>query len=117
MLINSDAVFEWSRALAGRVLNETGAKQSEQFERLFKILFARSPDKFESQALAQFLAQQEQTIRSQLRAGQSDVTQPLGFTKVALTTAAPPAADAVRLAAFVDLTHSLVAANEFVYRN
>jgi hypothetical protein len=116
VLLNSDAVFDWSRALAGRVLNEAGAKQSEQFERLFKILFARSPDKFERQQLARFLDEQEQIIRSWIARGEISATLPLGLTNVALTTRAP-APDHVRLAAFVDLTHSLVAANEFVYRN
>jgi hypothetical protein len=35
---------------------------------------------------------------------------------VGLKTDVTPSTDPVRLAAFVDLTHSLVAANEFVYR-
>jgi len=116
-LANSDLVFEWSRALAGRVLNEAGTKQSEQFDRLYRILYARSPDKFESHALAQFLTQQEQIIRAQLQGGEFAVTLPLGLQKVSLKRDAPPSTDPVRLAAFVDLTHALVAANEFVYRN
>ena len=111
VLINSDAVFDWSRALAARVLNEAGPKPSEQFEQLFRILYAREPDKFESRALVQFLAQQEQIIREQLHGGQFAVTLPVGLKKEI-----SPLADPVRLAAFVDLTHSLVAANEFVYR-
>ncbi|WP_129778067.1 DUF1549 and DUF1553 domain-containing protein [Peristeroidobacter soli] len=111
VLINSDAVFDWSRALAGRVLSEAGSKQAEQFERLYRILYARSPDKFESQVLAQFLNQQEAAIRAQLPTGQFAVALPVGLKR------APTASsDPVRLAAFVDLTHSLVAANEFVYR-
>ncbi|MFC4313834.1 DUF1549 and DUF1553 domain-containing protein [Steroidobacter flavus] len=111
VLINSDAVFDWSRALAGRVLSEAGSKQSEQFERLYRILYARSPDKFESNALAQFLNQQEAAIRAQLPSGQFAVALPVG-----LKNDPTPSSDPVRLAAFVDLTHSLVAANEFVYR-
>jgi hypothetical protein len=111
VLINSDAVFDWSRALAGRVLSEAGSKQAEQFERLYRILYARSPDKFESQVLAQFLNRQEAAIRAQLPTGQFAVALPVGLKR------APTASsDPVRLAAFVDLTHSLVAANEFVYR-
>lgn len=111
VLINSDAVFDWSRALAGRVLSEAGAKPSEQFNRLYKILYARSPDKFETRSLAQFLDQQEEIIRAQLSSGQFAVILPVGLRK-----ATAPSTDPVRLAAFVDLTHSLVAANEFVYR-
>lgn len=111
VLINSDAVFDWSRALAGRVLSEAGSKQSEQFERLYRILYARSPDKFESHALAQFLNRQEEIIRAQLPSGQFAVMLPVGLKKEVA-----PSSDPVRLAAFVDLTHSLVAANEFVYR-
>ncbi len=110
-LINSDAIFDWSRALAGRVLNEAGPKQSAQFEQLYRILFARSPDRFESRALAQFLDEQEQTIRSRLYGGEFAVLMPVGLKQ------STPSNDPVRLAAFVDLTHSLVAANEFVYRN
>ncbi len=111
VLINSDAVFDWSRALAGRVLSEAGSKPAEQFERLYRILYARSPDKFETLALTQFLNQQEATIRAQLPSGQFAVALPIG-----LKNTATPSNDPVRLAAFVDLTHSLVAANEFVYR-
>jgi cytochrome c551/c552 len=111
VLINSDAVFDWSRALAGRVLSEAGPKQTEQFERLYQILYARSPDKFESRALAQFLEQQAAVIRAQLPSGQFAVALPVG-----LKSEATPSSDPVQLAAFVDLTHSLVAANEFVYR-
>ena len=43
-LFNSEIVFGWSQALAGRVMRETGNDDSAQLDRLYQILFARNPD-------------------------------------------------------------------------
>lgn len=109
-LMNSDIVFGWSRALAARVLNEAGPDESGQLELLYQRLYSRTPDKFERRTLSQFLAHQEQIIREQAQTGELAVALPVGLKSVQTT-------DPVRLAAFVDLTHSLVASNEFIYRN
>jgi hypothetical protein len=65
-LINSDLVFEWSKALAGRVIREAGPKESAQIDRLFEILYARKPDSVERSRLQAFLDSQEALTRQQL---------------------------------------------------
>ena len=42
-LYNSDLIFQWSQALAGRVIDEAGDDESAQLDRLYQILFARKP--------------------------------------------------------------------------
>jgi hypothetical protein len=80
-LINDELVFQWSKALAGRVFDEAGNSDKARLERLYSILYARKPDRFERNAALAFLDEQE------------------------------------KLAAFVNLAHTLANANEFVYRN
>lgn len=77
-LVNSDLVFQWSQALAGRVLREAGHDESAQLERLYKILYARSPDKTEKSALLAFLDKQQKIALQQLQTGKK-VAQPEGF--------------------------------------
>jgi hypothetical protein len=108
-LINSDAVFEWSRALAGRVINETGASDAARLERLYRILYSRAPDKLEKAALVSFLDTQEGVINEQLGTGKLAIAVPV---KLQDTRRENP----IRLAAFVDLAHALVTTNEFIYR-
>jgi len=77
-LINSELVFEWSKALAGRVAREAGPSESAQLDRLFQILYARSPDGFEKSKLLAFLDSQETVTRKQLADGKK-VNTPEGF--------------------------------------
>jgi hypothetical protein len=108
-LFNSEVVFGWSHALAGRVINEAGSNESAQMDRLYQILLARNADKTEKAALHAFLAKQEQTIRGKAVDGKFEVSTPTGLK-------AAPAQDPVRLAAFVDLVHTVANSNEFSYR-
>jgi len=78
-LINSDLVYQWSEALAARVLGEAGANESAGLDRLYQILFSRSPDAFEKQALTGFLDTQEKLTRAQLAQGKKIAT-PLGYS-------------------------------------
>jgi hypothetical protein len=77
-LINGDLVYQWSQALAARVLQEAGANESAQLDRLYQILFGRSPDSFEKQTLQAFLNTQEATTREQLARGKK-VAAPDGY--------------------------------------
>ena len=77
-LINSDLVYQWSEALAARVLQETGGDESARFDRLYQILFSRSPDAFEKQTLTAFLDSQEKLTQSQLAQGKK-IAAPLGY--------------------------------------
>ncbi|MGZ5817580.1 MAG: DUF1549 and DUF1553 domain-containing protein, partial [Burkholderiaceae bacterium] len=58
-LVNSDLVFQWSEALAGRVINEVGSNESAQLDRLYQILYSRLPTKTEKSALISFLDSDE----------------------------------------------------------
>jgi hypothetical protein len=77
-LINGDLVYQWSEALAARVLQEAGHEESAQLERLYQILFSRSPDTFERQTLEAFLDKQEKVTQEQLAQGRK-VAAPEGY--------------------------------------
>src|SRR5581483_827817 len=77
-LINSDMVYQWSEALAARVLQEAGNDESAQLDQLYQILFARSPDAFEKQTLHAFLDNQEKITQAQLAQGKK-IAAPEGY--------------------------------------
>ncbi|WP_439641762.1 DUF1549 and DUF1553 domain-containing protein [Nevskia sp.] len=108
-LFNSEIVFDWSKALAGRVLRERGGSASAQLDGLFEIAYARKPDKQEKTTLLAFLDSQERVLKAQAANGKFAVNVPIGLEK-----AGP--LDPIRAAAFVDLTHAVVNSNEFTYR-
>lgn len=67
-LVNSDLVYRWSQALAGRVISEAD-KDSARIERLYQILFSRSATAEEQQKLAAFLDTQQQITLKQVQQG------------------------------------------------
>ena len=108
-LVNNDLVFQWSQALAGRVIREAGVDESARIDRLYQILFARSPDDFERQVLKKFLDEHEKLIASRATEdGKFSIAVPTGKD---LTTTDP-----IRASAFVDLVHTVANSNEFIYR-
>lgn len=109
-LINNDLVYKWSQTLAGRVLTEANGSESTQLDRLYQILYSRSPDKFEKDALVAFLNAQEKVLAEQLPTGKLAVAVPVGLKE------SKSANNPLRLAAFVDLAHTLINTNEFNYR-
>jgi len=108
-LFNSDLVFEWSQALAGRVIREAGTDESAQLDRLYEILFARKPDDAEKAALKDFLGNQEKAIVEKALSGKFAVSVPTGLKDAKVL-------NPVRAAAFVDLVHTVANSNEFSYR-
>lgn len=108
-LFNSDVVFGWSKALAGRVISEAGNDESAQLDELYRILFARTPDKEEKAALRAFLDQETNVVRSKAADGKLALAVPIGLRD-------PATVDPVRAAAFVDLVHTVANSNEFTYR-
>jgi hypothetical protein len=108
-MFNSDIVFEWSQALAGRVLNEAGDNEDAQLNRVYEILFSREPNKAERAALKGFLAREQIAIREKAASGQFEVAVPRGLKD-------PKKIDPVRTAAFVDLVHAVANSNDFAYR-
>lgn len=108
-LFNSDVVFDWSQALAGRVINEAGNDEAAQINKLYEILFARQPNKIEVAALKDFLANEQIVIRQKAASGKFDVAIPQGLKDTSKF-------DAVKSAAFVDLVHTVANSNDFAYR-
>lgn len=107
-LYNSEIIFQWSQALAGRVLNEAGADESAQLDRLYEILFARKPSDAEKEALHAFLDQHQKAIAEKAQDGKLALAIPVG--------AKTKPTDPLRASAFVDLVHTVVNSNDFVYR-
>ncbi|MGC3944558.1 MAG: DUF1549 and DUF1553 domain-containing protein [Chryseolinea sp.] len=108
-LFNSDVVFDWSQALAGRVINEAGNDENAQLNKLYEILFARRPDKSETVALKAFLANEQIVIKQKAASGRFDVAIPEGLKDTKNF-------DPVKSAAFVDLVHTVANSNDFAYR-
>jgi hypothetical protein len=108
-LFNSDLIFDWSKSLAGRVINEAGNDNNEQFNRLYQILLARNPSDEEKLALEQFLTDQEKVIREKAANGKFEVNVPVGLKDKQID-------DPIKAAAFVDLVHTVANSNEFIYR-
>lgn len=109
-LFNSEVIFDWSKSLAGRVINEAGEDEDDRIARLYEILFARKPDSQEKQKLTAFLDSQEEIIRTKAANGKFEVNVPSGVAQDKTPK------DPVRAAAFVDLVHVAANSNEFVYR-
>jgi len=106
-LFNSDLVRGWSQSLAGRVIREAGSSESAELDRLFQILFGRNPDAQEKKALLAFLDDQERLIRDKKAVnGSYELTVPKDVS----------VKNPIRAAAFVDLVHTALNTNEFVYR-
>jgi len=108
-LFNSDVVFGWSQALAGRVIREAGKDESAQLNRLYEILFARAPNKSEKTALKDFLDKEEKIILAKNAEGKFEIAVPSGLTE-------KQQVNPVRAAAFVDLVHAVSNSNDFAYR-
>jgi hypothetical protein len=108
-LFNSDVVFDWSQALAGRVINEAGQDDNAQLNRLYEILFARDPSQTERAALKSFLAEQQIVVKQKAASGKFDVAIPQGLKDTRQF-------DPVKSAAFVDLVHAVANSNDFAYR-
>ncbi|WP_332854726.1 DUF1549 and DUF1553 domain-containing protein [Duganella sp. S19_KUP01_CR8] len=108
-LFNSDVVFGWSQALAGRVIREAGKDESAQLNRLYEILFSRAPNKSEKAALKDFLDKEEKIILAKNAEGKFEIAVPSGLNE-------KQQLNPVRAAAFVDLVHAVSNSNDFAYR-
>ena len=108
-LFNSEIVFDWSQALAGRVINEAGADETAQINRLYQILFSRDPNPTERTALKTFLAEEQVIVQQKAANGKFEVAVPVGLKDTRKF-------DPVKAAAFVDLVHTVANSNEFAYR-
>jgi hypothetical protein len=108
-LYNSEIVFGWSQALAGRVIREVGNDESAQIDRLYQILFSRNPDDTEKATLLAFLLSHERTIREKASDGRLSLAIPIGLND-------SQSYNPVRESVFVDLVHTVLNSNDFSYR-
>jgi hypothetical protein len=107
MLMNDPLLIEWSRALAGRVLNDTGLSLDQQVDRAYRVVLSRSPNTAERGEVMDFLRRQS-TLLSEAFARNE---------KPPIPDKLPAGMDPAQAAAFVDFCHSLLNSNEFVYVN
>lgn len=108
-LFNSDIVFGWSQALAGRIIQDAGTDENAQLNQLYKVLFSREPSKTEKLALKDFLKEQEKVIEQKSTNGKFEVALPTGLKQ-------SQPINPIKAAAFVDLVHTVANSNDFAYR-
>ena len=106
-LLNSRLTLEWAQGFAGRVIDSAGAEPDRQIEAAFRLAYGRLPDREEKKLASEFMQSHRQILAERGRNG-SNLTLPAG-----LSATMEPAAAAV----LVDFCHTLINANEFVYRN
>ena len=113
-LINSDLVYSWSKALAGRVIQETPkGDDAARIARAYEILYGRQPDTFEKARLLKFLDSEEAVQARKIAAGKK-VNLPDGYGVTPTVTAqvdklyqaaygrAPDRFEQAELVAFID---------------
>ncbi len=109
-LLNNDQVEEYAQGLAGRILKEAG-DDSGRIDRLYQVLFSRSPDEFEKNALLAYLDNHAKVLEEKAdNNGRLLVATPIGFKL------SESKIDPLRAAAFVDLVHVVGNSNDFIYR-
>ena len=106
-LLNSSLMLDWAQSFAGRVLITAGGDPDRQIEAAYRLAYSRKATKDEKALMRQFMAQQESIIAERSAAGE----------KLALPSVLPEKVDPVHAATLVDLCHTLMNSNEFVYRN
>jgi hypothetical protein len=106
-LMNDELVMEWSRVLAGRVLNDAGLSPEQQIERAYRLAVSRAPKPEESRLVLEFLNQQSPLIAARLAKNE----------KAPMPDSVPAGMPPERAAAFVDFCHTLLNSNEFIYMN
>jgi hypothetical protein len=107
-MMNSALVQKWAQAFAGRVVRETGqtADRDSWIAYAFRLAYGRRPDAAEAEAVRQFFDRHRDILARRAAAGGK------------LATPEPASVvDAVDGAVLVDLCHTLLNSNEFVYRN
>lgn len=108
-LVNNDQVFQWSQALAGRLIREAGDDESAQLDLLYKILFARAPSSNEKAILQAFLDSHQEAIAEKASDGKLSLAIPIGLKD-------QQPRNPLRVSALVDLVHVVVNTNDFIYR-
>jgi hypothetical protein len=105
MLLNDKWSLEQAQWFAGRVLREAGVKPHAVIERAYELALGRTPDAEEQQLMTAFLEREKAALGARLQLK----TPPPG------PRGAPDEIDPAYAAAVVDLCHSLLNLNEFLY--
>ncbi|MEY4593477.1 MAG: hypothetical protein RIR18_2372 [Pseudomonadota bacterium] len=108
-LFNSDLSLDWSKALAGRIINEAGLDETKQINHLYEILLSRAPTKTEVKTLTEFLKKEVQLVADKSADGKFEVAVPTGVKPEFKV-------NPIKGAAFVDLVHTVANSNDFAYR-
>jgi hypothetical protein len=104
-LMNSEFMLAQSRALAERLLKETGGADRATITRLYGLAFARRPQPTEFRAAQEFLKGQTAILRGRITRGEA----------VVKLTGLPKGIEDAKAAAWVDLCLATMNLNEFVY--
>jgi hypothetical protein len=104
-VLNSELILGEARAMAGRVLGEVGTDRYAAIGRAYRLAFARDPSGDEASITSEFLDCQASIVRDRLANNE----------KAALPDPMPSNLDPAEGAAFTDLCHALLNANEFIY--
>jgi hypothetical protein len=99
--------MDWARLLAGRVLDDSGLSPEQQVERAYRLVFSRAPKPEESRLISDFLHQQSGLLSARMANGE----------KVPIPASVPQGMLPAEAAAFVELCHTLLNSNEFIYMN
>jgi hypothetical protein len=106
-ILNSELILSEARSFAGRVLSEAGTDPYTAITRAYRLAVGRDPSGDEIALATDFLRRQVALIGE--RSGDS------AKDKLALPTPMPDGHDPAAGAAFTDLCHALLNANEFIY--
>jgi hypothetical protein len=106
ILMNGPLVQEQGKALAVRLVRESGNDPGRQIDGVYRRALGRAPTDAEKQLAVEFLKGQTETIRDRLKA-----RLPLGLPAGELPAGADPAA----VRALADLCVAVFNTNEFVY--
>ncbi len=115
-LYNDEFVYQWSQDLAGEVLRKAGDGESDQVALLYQVLFARKPDRTERATIHQYLQEHQKVIAQKAGDGKLVLGLPVAYRPGEKPQPVLAITDPIRQAAFVDLVHTVVNSNEFVYK-
>jgi len=106
-MMNDELIMEWARVLASRALNDSGLTNDQRIERVYHMALSRVPKPEEKSAITDFLDRQSALIGARLATN----------GKAPLPDHIPEGVSPAFAAAFVDLCHTLMNSNEFLYMN
>ena len=107
MLMNDSLVLDWSRALAGRLLNDGMLSPEQQVDRAYRLVLSRAPNAAERQEVIGFLGEHTKLLGERLARHE----------KVPVPENVPAGMEPARAAALVGFCHVLLSSNEFLYVN